>query len=188
VVQDDAKSILDDIGITNPSFCDEYYTADAVEAVTTLASRAVQAGARVFNCISIEDVMLRGERVIGWSSNWSPVEMAGLHVDPLTIRCMWVIEATGHTGGSDEGHRAQSGRPLLTESGAFMGEKSMWADRAESSTPDNTREAFPGVWVCGMSANATFGSYRMGPIFGGNVPVRKKVAGEIDTLLRADAS
>jgi ribulose 1,5-bisphosphate synthetase/thiazole synthase len=32
---------------------------------------------------------------------------------------------------------------------------------------DNTKEAFPGVFVAGMAANATFGSYRMGPIFGG---------------------
>ena len=48
-----------------------------------------------------------------------------------------------------------------------MGEKSLWADVAESKTLENTREVFPGVLVSGMAANATFGSFRMGPIFGG---------------------
>jgi thiamine thiazole synthase len=40
----------------------------------------------------------------------------------------------------------------------------------------NTREVFPGLYVCGMAANATFGSYRMGPIFGGMLLSGEKVA------------
>src|SRR5512135_2908282 len=58
VIQEAAKPVLDELGIRlNPIF-DQYYTADAVEAVTTLASQAVKAGATVFNCISVEDVMV----------------------------------------------------------------------------------------------------------------------------------
>ena len=52
-----------------------------------------------------------------------------------------------------------------------------------SSTLTNTKEAFPGVYVCGMSANATFGSYRMGPIFGGMLLSGKKAAEEINGRL-----
>ena len=52
----------------------------------------------------------------------------------------------------------------------------MWAEVAESSTLENTKEAFPGVYVAGMAANATFGSYRMGPIFGGMLLSGEKVA------------
>jgi ribulose 1,5-bisphosphate synthetase/thiazole synthase len=70
----------------------------------------------------------------------------------------------------------KSGSKLLTPSGKVMGEKSLWAEVAEQSTLDNTREAFPGVYVAGMAANATFGSYRMGPIFGGMLLSGKKVA------------
>ncbi len=64
----------------------------------------------------------------------------------------------------------------MTETGKIMGEKSLWADVAEQSTLENTREAFPGVYVAGMAANATFGSYRMGPIFGGMLLSGKKAA------------
>jgi thiamine thiazole synthase len=52
----------------------------------------------------------------------------------------------------------------------------MWADVAETTTLENTREVFPGLYVAGMSANATFGSYRMGPIFGGMLLSGKKAA------------
>jgi thiamine thiazole synthase len=62
----------------------------------------------------------------------------------------------------------------------------MWADVAENSTLENTREAFPGVYVAGMAANATFGSYRMGPIFGGMLLSGKKVAELISQRLDED--
>ena len=96
VVQAEAKPILDELGVTTRLYTDDYYTADAVECVATLTSKAIQAGARIFNLISIEDVMLRENRVTGLVLNWSAVEMGGLHVDPLTIRTRYVIEATGH--------------------------------------------------------------------------------------------
>ena len=188
VVQEEAKSILDEIGIGTELFEPPYYTADAVEAVTTLASKAVKAGARVFNCISIEDVMLRDNRVTGLVINWSTVEAAHLHVDPLTIRCKWMIEATGHPVEVMKVIERKVDTELLTESGKIMGEKSMWADRAETSTPENTREAFPGVYVCGMSANATFGSYRMGPIFGGMFLSGKKAAEDVHARLTEAAN
>jgi thiamine thiazole synthase len=41
---------------------------------------------------------------------------------------------------------------------------------------ENTGEIYPGVFVAGMAANATFGSYRMGPIFGGMLLSGEKVA------------
>ncbi|MBM3143338.1 MAG: ribose 1,5-bisphosphate isomerase, partial [Chloroflexi bacterium] len=35
-------------------------------------------------------------RITGLVLNWSAVNMAKLHVDPLTIRAKYVIDATGH--------------------------------------------------------------------------------------------
>ena len=52
----------------------------------------------------------------------------------------------------------------------------MWSDRAEALTLENTREVFPGLYVAGMAANATFGGPRMGPIFGGMLLSGKKAA------------
>ncbi|MDY0378645.1 MAG: ribose 1,5-bisphosphate isomerase, partial [Desulfobacterales bacterium] len=69
--------------------------------------------------------------------------------------------------------------------GKIEGEKSMWAERAESLTPENTREVFPGLYVAGMAANATFGEPRMGPIFGGMLLSGEKVAREL--IERLDA-
>jgi thiamine thiazole synthase len=183
VVQDEARSILDEFGVRTEPFGEGYRTADSIECVSTMTSKAVQAGARIFNLISIEDVMIRQERVTGVVINWSPVETAGLHIDPLTVRCRYLIEATGHPVEVMKVIERKVDAELLTPSGKIEGERSMWADAAETNTVTNTREAFPGVWVCGMSANAVFGSYRMGPIFGGMLLSGRKAAEEIDRLL-----
>jgi thiamine thiazole synthase len=183
VVQEEAKPILDELEVRTRPYGQGYHTADSVECVSTLTSKAVKAGARIFNLISIEDVMIRGERVTGLVINWSAVEMGGLHVDPLTIRTKYVIESTGHPVEVMKVIERKVDARLLTPSGKVEGERSMWADAAETNTLANTREAFPGVYVAGMSANATFGSYRMGPIFGGMLLSGKKAAEEIHRRL-----
>ena len=119
---------------------------------------------------------IESTKVVGLVINWNAVEMGGLHVDPLTVHANFTIDATGHATELMHLLVRKSGSKLLTESGMVEGEKSLWADVAEQSTMENTREAFPGVYVAGMAANATFGSYRMGPIFGGMLLSGKKVA------------
>ncbi|RLC30087.1 MAG: ribose 1,5-bisphosphate isomerase, partial [Deltaproteobacteria bacterium] len=97
VVQQGALSVLDEFGISYSPYGEEgYYTADSVEATSTLTSMAVKAGVSVFNCVSVEDVMIRPDRIVGLVINWSPVEMSGLHVDPLAVRAPFVVDATGH--------------------------------------------------------------------------------------------
>ncbi|MFH1148019.1 MAG: sulfide-dependent adenosine diphosphate thiazole synthase [Pseudomonadota bacterium] len=183
VVQEAGKRILDELGIRTECYEDGYHTADAVEAVTTLCSRACQAGARVFNCITVEDVLVRENRVSGLVINWTAVDMAGLHVDPLAVRTSYVVDATGHATEVMKVVERKVGATLFTETGRVIGEKSMWAEVAEQHTLDNTKEAFPGIFVAGMAANATFGSYRMGPIFGGMLLSGEKVATLINERL-----
>ena len=183
VVQDEAKPILDELGIATKPYAEDYYTADSIESVSTLTSRAAKAGARIFNLVSVEDVVIRERQVTGLVINWSAVEVGGLHVDPLTIRSKFVIDATGHSAEIMAIIEKKADAPLLTSSGRIEGEKSMWAELAETSTLVNTKEAFPGVYVCGMSANATFGSYRMGPVFGGMLLSGRKAADEINRRL-----
>jgi len=120
--------------------------------------------------------MIREERVTGLVINWSPVEMAGLHVDPLTIAASNVIDTTGHATEVLKVIERKANMHLTTPSGKLMGERSMWADKAERLTMENTRQICPGVYVAGMSANAAFGGPRMGPIFGGMLLSGRKVA------------
>lgn len=179
VVQKEALKILDVFGVNYRQYDDYHYTADAVETVATITGAAVRAGLCIFNCISVEDVLMRRERVDGLVINWSPVEMTGLHVDPLTVRSTFTIDTTGHdTEVVKVVADKMSGR-LNTPTGQIEGEKSMWAERAESDTLENTKEIFPGLYVAGMAANATAGGPRMGPIFGGMLLSGEKVAEEL---------
>lgn len=183
VVQEAAVPLLEEFGIKYHQYESNYYTADSIEAISTLISRAVQSGVTIFNCISAEDVLMRHDRVIGLVLNWSPVEMAGLHVDPLSVRSRFVIDATGHATEVVKVVQDKVPGRLGTASGKIEGEKSMWSDKAETLTLENTKEVFPGLYVAGMAANATFGGPRMGPIFGGMLLSGKKVAEElIETL------
>ncbi len=179
VVQQAAVHILEEFGIRFREYKKGYFTSDSVEAISTLISKAVQAGLTIFNCMSVEDVIMRENRVTGLVLNWSPVEMAGLHIDPLAVRADVVIDATGHAVEVVEVVRRKVPGKLLTSTGEIEGEKSMWAEKAETLTLQNTREVFPGLYVAGMAANATFGGPRMGPIFGGMLLSGEKVANEL---------
>jgi sulfide-dependent adenosine diphosphate thiazole synthase len=176
VVQESALCILDEFKIRHSEYEKGHHTADSVEAVSTLISKAARAGVKFFNCMSAEDVLMRPDRVIGLVLNWSPVEMAGLHVDPLAMRAKFVVDATGHAAEVVNVVQKKVPGKLKTPSGKIEGEKSMWAEEAEKLTLENTREVFPGLFVSGMSANAVFGGPRMGPIFGGMLLSGKKTA------------
>jgi thiamine thiazole synthase len=176
VVQKEGKEMLDVFDIETREYQPGYYTADSVEAVTTICSYATRAGAKVFNCMSVEDVMIRENRVIGLVVNWSPVEITGMHVDPLTITSKNVIDATGHPTEVLHLIAKKANVRLSTENGEIQGERSLWADKAERLTLENTKKICPGVYVTGMSANAAFGGPRMGPVFGGMLLSGKKVS------------
>ncbi|MHC1787936.1 sulfide-dependent adenosine diphosphate thiazole synthase [Solidesulfovibrio sp.] len=188
VVQEESVHLLTDVGVPVKHYKDNYFTADAVAATTTLASAACLAGAKVFNCMTVEDVVLREEggikRVTGIVINSSPVEMAGLHVDPVVIGSKYLIEATGHAVEVLHTLVRKNDVRLGTPSGGIEGEQSMWAEVAETNTVKNTQEIFPGLYVAGMAANASYGSYRMGPIFGGMLLSGEKVAADIAAKLR----
>jgi thiamine thiazole synthase len=179
VVQEAAVHILKEFGIRFRKYQDNYYTSDAVETAAVLTAKAVQAGVTVFNCVSVEDVMMRSDKIIGLVLNWSPVEMAGLHIDPLAVRSKFVIDATGHAVEVVKVVLAKVPGQLQTPTGKIEGEKSMWSEKAETLTLENTREVFPGLYVAGMAANATFGGPRMGPIFGGMLLSGEKVAKDL---------
>jgi thiamine thiazole synthase len=177
VVQEAAREILDEFGIRTRVHENGYYTADSVEASAAICLRAIQAGAKIFNLMSVEDVMIReNDRITGLVLNWSAVDQARLHVDPLSLRSKMVIDATGHASEICHIVVDKLGGRLDTEGGGIMGEKSMWAEVAESKIMENTREVYPGLIVAGMAANAVCGTHRMGPIFGGMLLSGKRAA------------
>ncbi len=179
VVQDKAKEILEEFTIKVTAYDKHYYLADSIECVSTLCSKAVKAGLKVFNLISAEDVMVKHKRVCGLVLNWTAVEMARLHVDPISMRAKFVVDATGHAAEVVRIVERKSGIKLNTKTGKVIGEKSMWAHVAEDVILKNSKEVCPGLYVCGMCANAVYGAPRMGPIFGGMLLSGKKVAADL---------
>jgi len=177
VLQKEGKRLLDEFEVSSEEYEKGYYVADSLEAISTICTGAIKAGAKIFNLISVEDVMIREvDRITGLVLNWSAVSWSKLHVDPLTVRCKVAVDATGHDAEVCRIVVRKIGPKLRTKTGEVMGEKPMWAERGEKAILENTKEVYPGLVVAGMTANAVFGSPRMGAIFGGMLLSGKKAA------------
>jgi thiamine thiazole synthase len=185
VVQDDAIDVLDEYGITRTACQDGYWLCDSVEATAALIYAARKAGATIFNCYSVEDVVFQDGAVAGVVVNWSPVEREGLHVDPLVIMAKAVLDGTGHPCEVSRLLASKNEVTLNTPTGGVVGERSLSIEAGERTTVENTKEIYPGLFVSGMAANGVSGSFRMGPIFGGMLRSGKKVAQLICTKLEA---
>ncbi|MCX6354921.1 MAG: sulfide-dependent adenosine diphosphate thiazole synthase [Candidatus Aureabacteria bacterium] len=182
VFQESSKPILDELGVRVAKVHEGYYVTDSIETVSVLCASAVKAGARVFNCMSVEDLMVRGGRVTGVVLNWSPVMAAQLHVDPLSARAGVVVDATGHAAEIARIVVRKIGKKLRTRTGDLLGEEPMWAEAGEKAIVEHTKEIYPSLYVAGMAANAVFGGPRMGPIFGGMLLSGQKVARLIEAI------
>ena len=186
VVQDSALPIMDEFGVRYSKYADNYHVADAVETISKIMAASISAGAKLFNVVSVDDTMIIDDRVCGFVINWSPVDTTGLHVDPLTIRARYTIEATGHPLEVLNRLVKKKGKFLNTPDGDVQWEEPMDASAGEKLVMDNTREVYPGIYVVGMGANAVYGSPRMGPVFGGMLLSGKKAAEEIIARLREE--
>ena len=178
VVQQDALDILDDFGIRHVPLAEDpgYHTLDSVEMASGLIFGALKAGAKIFNSVSVEDIVFKSGKVNGLVINWTAVERLGMHVDPLTVIADCVLDGTGHPSEIIRLAADKAKIELNTPTGKILGERPMWVENGERSTVENTQEYFPGLFACGMSANNVMGGYRMGPIFGGMLMSGKKVA------------
>lgn len=178
VVQDSALEILDDFNIRHTPIAgaENFHTLDSVEMASGLIYGAVHAGAKIFNSVSVEDLVFKDGKVSGLVINWTPVERLGMHVDPLTVISKCVIDGTGHPSEILNLAVKKALIKLDTPTGGVMGERPMWVESGEPSTVENTKMYFPGLYACGMSANNCMGGYRMGPVFGGMLLSGRKVA------------
>lgn len=176
VVQREAIHILDELGVDYTPYGEKHFMLDSVHSTAALIYKATQAGAVIFNCYSVEDVVFQNEEVCGLVVNWAPVHREGLHVDPLMFMAKAVLEGTGHDCEICKLVARKNGVKLNTETGAVIGEKSLDVELGEKTTVENTKEVYPGLFVSGMAANGVSGAPRMGPIFGGMLLSGQKVA------------
>ena len=161
VVQEEALHIIKEFDINYEQYNDNLYVMDSVESTSALLYKAVHAGATIFNCYSVEDVIFKNDVVSGVVVNWTPVLREGMHVDPLNIMAKCVIDGTGHDSEMCRTVARKNGIRLATDTGKVV---------------NGTKEIYPGLYVCGMAASAVSGTPRMGPIFGGMLMSGKKVA------------
>ncbi len=169
VIQEEAVALVQEVGVSLKPAGDGYYVADSVECVAKCAAAAVDAGARIWVGMAVEDVMIDEQDCVrGVVLNWGAVERAQLHVDPLAVKARLVIDATGHE--CEVLRTIERKIPearLDTPTGRVVGERPMNATQAEGHIVALTKEVYPGVIVAGMACNAAAGAPRMGAIFGG---------------------
>ena len=175
VIQKEAMDIIKDFDINSTPFNDNLFTIDSVESTSSLLYHAVHAGATIFNCYSVEDVVFKDNIVSGVVVNWTPVLREGLHVDPLNIMAKCVIDGTGHDSEICKTVARKNGIRLDTETGDVIGERSLDVIAGEDEVVKGTKEIYPGLYVCGMAASAVSGTPRMGPIFGGMLMSGKRL-------------
>lgn len=179
VVQESALPILSDFDLQPKQAAPGYYTLDSVYTAATLVHKSMAAGLTIFNLVAMEDVVIKNDRVAGLVINWGAIETLKWHIDPLTIHARYVLDATGHPANVAAVLVKKMGVTLNTATGGIVGEKSMEAESGEQQVVENTKEAYPGLFVSGMAANQVFGGYRMGPIFGGMLLSGQKAANDI---------
>ena len=176
VVQEEAMPIVRELGVSYKDAGNGTYIMDSVHTTSALIYGATKAGATIFNCYSVEDVVFHNDAVAGVVVNWAPVIREGMHVDPLTIMSKAVLEGTGHDCEIARVVARKNDIKLNTPTGGVIGERSLNVELGESTTVENTKEIYPGLFVSGMAANWVSGSFRMGPIFGGMLMSGKKAA------------
>ena len=143
--------IVKDFNISYQPYENELYTIDSVESTSALLYHAAHAGATIFNCYSVEDVVFKNNVVSGVVVNWTPVLREGLHVDPLNIMAKCVIDGTGHDSEICKVVSRKNGILLDTATGGVVGEKSLDVAEGERMVVEGTREIYPGLYVCAVS-------------------------------------
>ncbi len=169
-----AHKILEECGITLKEVKEGLYVCDSFEMASKMLASACNAGVKLLNSTSVEDLVLKEDHVEGVVIQWFPVKRMPPFMscmDPIAIKSRVVIDATGHD--SELVKRLSEQRSEVPRP---KGCGSLWVDEAEKQTVERTHEIYPGLIVAGMAATSTYGAPRMGPIFGGMLLAGKKAA------------
>ncbi|MDH5439629.1 MAG: sulfide-dependent adenosine diphosphate thiazole synthase, partial [Candidatus Bathyarchaeota archaeon] len=98
VVQSPADGILKEFGCRFEGLDDGVYVTDTAEMMVKLAAGALDAGAKIIFGVAVDDVIYRSTptRIVGVVIQWRAVDLAKLHVDPLSVKARAVVDCTGH--------------------------------------------------------------------------------------------
>ena len=179
-----AQEFLDELGVPYEEARPGLFVADAPHLCARLIAASYEAGCKVANLTSLEDVILHeGNRVAGVVINWSavhhlPREVSAL--DPVPLESRVVIDATGHDAFVAQ-KLAQRG---LLE---IKGEGALWIEKSEDLIVEHTGELYPGLVVSGMAVGAVCGLPRMGPTFGAMLLSGRRAAEVAARLLKEPA-
>jgi sulfide-dependent adenosine diphosphate thiazole synthase len=163
VMREPSETVLEELGIPYRTVSPGLHVADAPHACARLIAAACDAGVKILNMTSVEDVVLReGNRIAGLVINWTAVQSLPRQiscVDPVALESKLVIDATGHDAFVVR---------LLAQRGLaeVPGCSPMWIERSEEEVMAHTGWAHPGLLVIGMSVSSVYGLTRMGPSFG----------------------
>ncbi len=176
VVAKNAKDILDEIGCKYDIYDENIslLVTSTSELMIKLGFSAINNGAKLLFGISVEDVIYRDNpsRITGVVTQWSAVQLSGLHVDPLMIKARAVIDATGH----DAEIISIVAKKIKELGMSVPGEKSMYASKGEEVLVEKTGKIIDGLYATGMAVAAYYNLPRMGPIFSSMLLSGKRVA------------
>lgn len=163
VIRAPANTILEELGVPQKQVEPGLFVADGPHACAKLIAAACDAGVKVLNMTSVDDVVLREDaRVAGLVINWSPIQSLPRQltcVDPVAIETKLVVDATGHDAAVVK-HLADRGLATVPGCGP------MWVDKSEDEVVRHTGMVHPGLLAIGMSVSSIYGLTRMGPSFG----------------------
>ena len=175
-----SQNLLEELDIPYQEIEPGLFISSGPLACSKLIASACEAGAKILNMAKFDDVVLRSNnRVSGVVINWTPVSSLPRQitcVDPIAIETKLVIDASGHDAVVA---KALAKRNLL-KIGGFSG---MHVEESEDLVVENTKEAYPGLVICGMGVAEVFSLPRMGPTFGGMLLSGSKAADISRSLL-----
>ena len=158
-----AEKMLHELGVPYQESSPSLFVADGPHACAKLIGAACDAGVKILNMTSFDDlVLVEDGRVNGAVINWSPVKALPRQiscVDPVAIECKVLVDASGHDAVAAS---------RLKELGMLQvpGCGPMAVQRSEDAVVKKTGFVYPGLMVIGMAVSSTFGLPRMGPTFG----------------------
>jgi len=158
-----AQKMLDELGVPYKKASPGLFVADGPHACAKLIGAACDAGVKILNLTSFDDLVLAQDgKVNGAVINWSAVKTMPRQiscVDPVAIECKVLVDASGHDAVAASRLKELG---LLSVPGCGP----MAVVRSEDAVVEQTGFVYPGLLVTGMAVSSTFGLPRMGPTFG----------------------
>lgn len=170
-IRSPGQEILEELKIPYEQFNENLYTACGPHACSKLIAAACDAGVKILNMTSFDDVILKDNKVKGVVVNWTSVSSLPRQitcVDPIALESKLVIDATGHDAVVVK--KLEERRVI----GKLPGYGSMWVEKSEDLIVEKTKMVHHDLIVVGMAVSTTYGLPRMGPTFGAMLYSGKK--------------